>query len=85
MKMQKIAGLGVSIVALFALASAAQALSLTPASPGVIPGDLGPSNCEPGCVYTAFGLANDGSLTLYHEHDTDGQKAGSHPAPQLAA
>ncbi|MFN3681728.1 MAG: hypothetical protein ACK4VP_06780, partial [Nitrospira sp.] len=29
----------------------------------------GPSNCEPGCVYQAFGLVNDGSLSLLYKAD----------------
>jgi hypothetical protein len=69
MKIQKIAGFAASVVALFALSTAAQALSLTPASPGVIGRNLGPSNCEPGCVYTTFGLTNDGSLNLLYKAD----------------
>jgi hypothetical protein len=39
-------------------------ITLTPAE--MIPANLGSTNCEPGCVYTAFGLLNDGSLSLYY-------------------
>ena len=44
---------------------------LTPSTAGVFsPNGLGPSNCEPGCVYTAFSLTNDGSLSLLYKGDT---------------
>jgi hypothetical protein len=41
----------------------AEALLLTPANPLVLPGDYGPSNCEPGCVEKVFGT--DGVSLLY--------------------
>jgi hypothetical protein len=69
MRLKKITAFAASAVALFALSTAVQALSLTPSSPGVIGRNLGPSNCEPGCVYTTFGLTNDGSLTLLYKAD----------------
>lgn len=77
MKIQKIAGFAASVIALFALSTAAQALTLTPASPGVIGRDLGPTNCEPGCVYTTFSLVNDGSLQLLYKQDVGGGESGS--------
>lgn len=50
----------------------AQALTLTPATSGVFGVNFGPANCEPGCVYTAFGLPNDGSLDLLYKADVVG-------------
>ncbi len=38
--------------------------ALDPGSAGVFGRDLGPSDCEPECVYSSFGIANDGSLSL---------------------
>lgn len=55
--------------ALLGLASAANAtIILTPSTPGVIPGtsDMGPSNCEPGCVNTIFGTSG---LSLLYKSD----------------
>lgn len=48
------------------------ALDLSPSTSGVVLGSsLTPptnsSNCEPGCVYRAFGLPNDGSLSLLYK------------------
>ncbi len=40
---------------------------LTPSTAGVFGANLGPANCEPGCVYTAFSLMNDGSLSLLYK------------------
>jgi hypothetical protein len=78
MKLHRIAGHAVAAAALFALASVAQALSLTPASPGVIAVDTGSAaNCEPDCVYDAFGLTDDGSLTLLYKQDVGGGESGS--------
>lgn len=50
------------------------ALDLSPSTAGVVLGSsLTPpttsSNCEPGCVYQAFGLPNDGSLSLLYKAD----------------
>lgn len=45
------------------------ALDLTPSTTGVFGLNLGPSNCEPGCVYSAFGLTNNGSLQLLYKAD----------------
>jgi hypothetical protein len=50
---------------------------LTPGTPGVIAANLGPSNCEPGCVYAAFGLANDGSLTLLYKQNVGSSESGT--------
>lgn len=52
----------------------AQALDLSPSTSGVVLGSsltppTGPANCEPGCVYQAFGLTNDGSLSLLYKAD----------------
>ncbi len=89
MNMQKIAGFVASAVALFAISTGVQALSLTPSSPGVTSAYVFPaSNCEPGCIYTQYGLANDGSLNLLYKADVgdfdrpatteDGSFAGSY-------
>ena len=48
------------------------ALDVTPLTSGIIAGSsltpaTGPSNCEAGCVYDAFGLTNDGSLNLLYK------------------
>jgi hypothetical protein len=50
-------------IALLAWAQAAHAvIVLTPSTPGVIGRDFGPSNCEPDCINTVFGLTGDGAL-----------------------
>jgi len=72
-----------SAVALFlgsALLStgAAATIVLTPSTPGVFGQNFGPGNCEPGCVYTAFGLDPlDGLLTLHYKADVDGGEEGT--------
>jgi hypothetical protein len=56
-------------VALLGLAGTAGAtIVLTPSTPGVIPGtsSMGPSNCEPGCVTTIFGVSG---LSLLYKSD----------------
>lgn len=65
-KLVAIAAAGIGLVA---LSAPAQALTITPSTVGVIPANLGPSNCTPACVYAAFGLVNDGSLTLLYKAD----------------
>lgn len=76
MKIQRIAGFAAGAVALFAFSMAAQALSLTPSSPGMIGIYINPpSNCEPGCIYDAFGLTNDGSLELLYKADVGDEDA----------
>lgn len=68
MRLQKIAAFAASAVALLALSTTAQALSISPSTPGVIAAYINPPrNCEPECVYGAFGLANDGSLQLLYK------------------
>lgn len=47
----------------------AHALLLTPSTPGMIGANLGPANCEAGCVYDAFGLTNDGTLALLYKSE----------------
>jgi PEP-CTERM motif len=66
--------LAVAAGALFLSMSAqAAVLSLTPSTLGVIAADLGSSNCEAGCIYTAFGLTNApgtaDDLVLYYKAD----------------
>ncbi|HEU0225323.1 MAG TPA: PEP-CTERM sorting domain-containing protein [Steroidobacteraceae bacterium] len=73
----KIAAVAVTGVGLLGLSGAAQALSITPTTPGIIPANLGPANCEPGCVYDAFGLVNDGSLELLYKADVGGPEGGA--------
>ncbi len=63
-----------AVLALGATLSAqAATLVLTPATPGVFGQNLGPSNCESACVYTAFGLTNApgpaDDLVLYYKSD----------------
>lgn len=70
MRLQKIAAIAASAVALLALSTTAQALSITPSTPGVSMYLFPPSNCAPGCVYNAFGLPNDGSLQLLYKADS---------------
>lgn len=58
------------------------ALDLSPSTSGVVLGSsLTPptssSNCEPGCVYRAFGLPNDGSLSLLYKANVGGREEGS--------
>ncbi|MBA2722373.1 MAG: hypothetical protein H0U56_05645, partial [Methylibium sp.] len=52
--------------------SARADIVLSPSTAGVIGVDLGNSNCEPGCVYSTFGLTNDGSLSLFYKAEADG-------------
>lgn len=54
----------------------AHALVLTPDTPGVFGQNLGASNCEVGCVYDAFGLTNDGTLTLLYKSEQDDDNLG---------
>ena len=57
---------------------------LTPGSPGMIGANLGPSNCEAGCVYDAFGLTNApgtaDDLVLYYKADVGGSDSGTFAA-----
>lgn len=74
--------LAVGVLGTMALSAQAAVIQLNPASPGIIGGDTltpptGPSNCEPGCVYDAFGLANDGSLELLYKSDVGGGDSGT--------
>lgn len=71
-KLATLASITVLGVGLFS--ASAHALDLTPSTSGMIPGSsLTPAttarNCEPGCVYNAFGLTNDGSLNLLYKAD----------------
>ena len=56
-------------LALGLISMQANALLLTPSTSGVIGENLGPDNCEAGCVYDAFGLTNDGTLELLYKSD----------------
>lgn len=51
-------------------AAPAEAISISPGSAGVFGLALGPSNCEPECVYSSFGIADDGSLSLLYKADS---------------
>lgn len=58
------------------MTAAAGTITLTPAAMiavHLVP----PSNCEPGCVYAAFSLTNNGSLSLLYKSNNDGSEAGS--------
>lgn len=52
---------------LFMAAQAHAVIILTPDD--MIGANLGPANCEVGCVYDAFGLTNDGTLDLLYKAD----------------
>lgn len=79
--------LAAGVIGLFGLTATAQAdIIITPATPGIILGTsldpvAGPSNCEPGCVYQAFGLVNDGSLSLLYKADFNENEGGPPLAP----
>lgn len=62
-----VAGTAMALLLGAAAGDARADILLTPSTAGVFGLDLGPANCEPGCVYTAFGLANDGSLSLLYK------------------
>lgn len=61
--------LGVAALGMGLAGAPVHALDLDPTTSGVISANLGPANCEPGCVYDAFGLTNDGSLNLLYKVD----------------
>lgn len=66
--------LGVAALGIGLAGAPAHALDLSPSTSGVILGSsltpaTGPANCEAGCVYNAFGLPNDGSLSLLYKAD----------------
>ncbi len=71
-KLLSVAALGIGLAG-----APAYALDLTPSTTGVFGQNLGPANCEPGCVYNAFGLPNDGSLTLLYKDNVGGSEEGS--------
>lgn len=64
-KLTRVAAAG---LALLAMSGAANALSLSPGTPGVLSfgTTYGPSNCEPGCVETVFGVDD---LELLYKRD----------------
>jgi hypothetical protein len=57
--------------------AAAAPISLSPSTPGMIAANIGPSNCEPGCIYSQFGLVNNGSLSLLYKDGPDDPEEGS--------
>lgn len=66
--------MGVAAFGFWLAGTPAHALDLSPSTSGVILGSsLTPAttaaNCEPGCVYNAFGLPSDGSLSLLYKAD----------------
>lgn len=68
-----------------AMAGPSQAtIVLNPSSPGVMGANLGAGNCEPGCIYTAFGLTNaagsEDDLVLYYKANVDGSEEGTFAA-----
>ncbi len=76
--MKKIIRTSIFILILGFASQASATIMLTPSTPGIIPGTgLGPSNCEAGCVYDAFGLIDDGSLSLLYKADQGGPESGS--------
>lgn len=66
------------LVLSFAATAQASTIALTPSSPGVI-GGVCVGN-EPACVYTAFGLLDNGSLVLYYKGDLGNADQGSFEA-----
>lgn len=87
MKFNIIKLLAAGVVAVLGMVASAQAdIIITPTTPGIIPGNTltpatGPSNCEPTCVYQAFGLTNDGSLSLLYKADFNENEGGPALAP----
>jgi hypothetical protein len=69
-KLLSVAALGIGLAG-----APAYALDLTPSTTGVFGQNLGPANCEPGCVYSAFGLTNDGSLSLLYKADVGDEES----------
>src|SRR3990167_595989 len=66
----------VAVVGVLVLAMSAQAaVVLTPGTAGVIAADIGNSNCESACIYTAFGITDApgtaDDLVLYYKADVD--------------
>ena len=61
--------------AMLAMSGAANALSISPGTPGVLSfgSTYGPSNCEPGCVETVFGVTN---LNLLYKRDVGAADVG---------
>lgn len=54
-KLLSVAALGIGLAG-----APAYALDLTPSTTGVFGQNLGSANCEPGCVYSAFGCRTTG-------------------------
>ncbi len=75
--MKKTVGL-LSFLLVLGVGTHAFALNLTPED--MIPGtdEMGPSNCEAGCVYETFGLVDDGSLQLLYKADVGGGDSGTY-------
>jgi hypothetical protein len=89
MKSMKCAAAVIGALALVVSTSAqahAASIVLTPSTAGVIGADLGPANCEPGCVETVFGLPS-GSLAgaLLYKSDLGGSDSGAFSASYSAA
>lgn len=56
----------ISVASLMLASPAAATITLTPTTAGVTGANLGPANCEPGCVETQFGVTD---LTLFYKAD----------------
>lgn len=71
-------------LALLAMSGAANALSLTPSTPGVLSfgTTYGPSNCEPDCVETVFGVTD---LDLLYKADVGSADSGLFAASYTTA
>jgi hypothetical protein len=68
--MKKLLAIASASIALLAMSGNANALLLTPEN--TIPGyGYGPSNCEPNCVTTVFGLSAGSLSLLYKGDDSD--------------
>lgn len=71
-------------LALLAMSGAANALSITPATPGILSfgSTYGPSNCEPECVETVFGVTD---LDLLYKADVGVADSGLFAASYTTA
>lgn len=76
MKLTKVLGLVAAVA--FLAAAPAQAATITLAPGDMIPANLGPSNCEPDCIYDTFGLDDTViDLELLYKQNVGGSEAGS--------
>ena len=80
LNVRRMVGGAVGLLVFLALSAPVYSASieLTPGSPGMLGiNQPGNNNCEPDCVYDAFGLINDGSLGLLYKSDVAGSDGGT--------